>query len=252
MKRIKYSAIIDRDRLHDLRTGLLTWFGENGRQLPWRETRDPYAVLVSEILLHQTTVEVVEPVYRRFLETFPTVGALADAPLSDIKAITDPLGYKVRGRWLKDIAVAVARDHGGRVPDELETLMTLPGVGRYTAGACLSFAYEQPAGVLDTNVARIVGRLFLVSGERAGAERLHKLWALAEAIVPDEDAWAFNQGLMDFGSLVCTARKPACLLCPFHDWCPSGGAGARAAEGGVGVVFWERPRPPRRKAGEAS
>jgi A/G-specific adenine glycosylase len=163
------------------------------------------------------------------------------------------LGYKVRGRWLKDIAAAVVTQYGGRVPDSLEDLMALPGVGRYTAGACLSFAFERPAGVLDTNVARIVGRLFAIPKEPGGAERLHRLWALAEAIVPTEDAWAFNQALMDFGSLVCTARKPACLLCPFRSWCPSGGEGSRAAEGttGAGVVFWERPRPVRARRGAA-
>jgi A/G-specific adenine glycosylase len=247
VKRVKYWAVVDAQRLGDLRTRLIAWFSNEGRVLPWRETRDPYAILVSEILLHQTTVATVSPVYERFLARFPTVSDLAQAPLDEIKAITDPLGYKVRGSWLSAIARAVVRDYDGRVPDTLEALMSLPGVGRYTAGAVLAFAYGRAAGILDTNVARVMARLFRIGESPGGAERLHRLWALAEAVVPETDPWRFNQGLMDLGATVCRARKPACLTCPLAELCPSRGlTGGVAAEGEPdGVMFWERPRPAR-------
>jgi A/G-specific adenine glycosylase len=248
VKRVKYWAVIDADRLRQIRSAVIDWFEAEARDLPWRHTRDPYAVLVSEILLHQTTVQTVLPVYRQFLEAFPTVQALAAAPLTAVKAITDPLGYKVRGRWLKEIAQAVVERWQGRFPDALEELMQLPGVGRYTAGAVLTFAYQQPAGVLDTNVARVVSRLFLVGPRPGGAERLHRLWALAEALVPPDRPWLFNQGIMELGAVVCRARKPLCLTCPLYSVCPSRGTDVhRAAEAEpVGVQFWERPRPSRR------
>jgi A/G-specific adenine glycosylase len=244
LKRVKYAAIIEGERLRGFQDRLLTWFKEAGRDLPWRRTRDPYAILVSEILLHQTTVQVVAPVYERFLREFPTVRDLAAADLERVKAITDPLGYKVRGRWLKAIAEAVVQDFDGRVPDQLDDLMRLPGVGRYTAGAVLAFAFGTPAGVLDTNVARIMARFFAITAP-PGADRLHRLWALAEAVVPAQDPWSFNQGLMDLGAEVCRARKPLCLVCPVADLCPVGlGQGSTAAEhaDGVGVVFWVKPR----------
>jgi A/G-specific adenine glycosylase len=244
MKRIKYEAVVDPLRLATFRRTILTWFEEEGRSLPWRETRDPYAVLVAEILLHQTTVQTVIPVYRRFLAAFPDVRTLAAAPLEAVKAITDPLGYKIRGAWLKAIAETVVTRFGGRVPDTLEGLMSLPGVGRYTAGACLAFAFERRAGVLDTNVMRVLARYFGLPAPRRADDR-HRLWALAESVVPPEAPWAFNQGLMDFGAVVCRARKPLCLTCPLAPGCPSRGisAGLVAASGDpVGVWFWERPR----------
>ncbi|MCL8207626.1 MAG: A/G-specific adenine glycosylase [Actinomycetia bacterium] len=244
MKRIKYEAVVDPGRLGTFRRTILTWFREEGRSLPWRETRDPYAVLVAEILLHQTTVQTVIPVYRRFLEAFPDIRALAAAPLEAVKAITDPLGYKVRGKWLKAIAETVVERFDGSLPDTLEGLMSLPGVGRYTAGACLAFAFERPAGVLDTNVTRVLARYFGLGPPRTADDR-HRLWALAETVVPPEAPWAFNQGLMDFGAVVCRARKPLCLTCPLAETCPSRGvaAGLAASSGEPrGVWFWERPR----------
>ncbi len=252
MTRIKYWAVVEPSRLAQIHDGVVNWFQEEGRDLPWRHTRDPYAILVSEILLHQTTVATVLPVYRRFLEAFPTVEALAAAPLESVKAITDPLGYKVRGAWLKRIAASVLSEFAGQVPDTLEALMALPGVGRYTAGAVLTFAHQKPAGILDTNVGRVLSRLFAIPAKPAGAERWHRLWALAEAVVPADRAWAFNQGLMELGALVCRARKPLCLTCPLFAVCPSRGTGAGlAAEGEpVAVQFWERPRPSRRKSPE--
>lgn len=246
MKRIKYRAIVDKTRLEALQEGILSWFAREGRDLPWRHTHDPYAILVSEILLHQTTVATVAPVYREFMAQFPTVGTLADAPVEKVKAITDPLGYKVRGTWLKEIATAVQGRHGGTVPATLEELMDLPGVGRYTAGAVLSFAYLKPAGVLDTNVQRILRRFFGVA--ELGTDATHRLWALAEAVVPPEAAWGFNQGLMDFGATVCKAKKPQCGTCALRPGCPSADGGMTAGSGDpIGVMFWEREKAPRVK-----
>ncbi len=255
MKRLKYWAVIDARRLAALHERLPAWFAREGRPLPWRRTRDPYAIVVSEILLHQTTVATVTPVYERFMLRFPTVADLAEAPLREVKAITDPLGYKVRGAWLSAIARVVVEEWAGHFPDSLEDLMALPGVGRYTAGAVLSFAYGRPAGILDTNVARVLARLFRVSSEPGGAERLHRLWALAEAVVPENDAWQFNQALMDLGATVCRARKPSCLACPLADLCPSRGLAMEAAASNDpdGVMFWERPKEKRgRQADTAS
>jgi len=137
---------------------VLDWYAANGRDLPWRKTRDPYAILVSEILSHQTQIARVVPVYRRLLGRYPTVQTLARAPLREVKAITDPLGYKIRGEWLHGAALQVADRFGGVFPATLEELRGLPGVGRYTAGAVMSFAHHRDAPVLDTNVARVLRR----------------------------------------------------------------------------------------------
>ncbi len=233
MKRMKYSAEIEQAALQVFRRGVAGWYSENGRDLPWRKTRDPYAIIVSEIMLHQTTVTTVEPVFTRFMDTFPTLDALHQAPLEAVKAITDPLGYKIRGQWLKGIADAVVEQHGGEWPRTVEGLMALPGVGRYTAGAVLSFAFGIDAPILDTNVKRVLGRYFGVEYRDSRAEIQHQLWALAERVVPPGEAIHFNQAIMDFGAMVCTARKPACTICPVYNLCVSAAgpeAGAAAAE----------------------
>ncbi|PSR24119.1 MAG: adenine glycosylase [Sulfobacillus acidophilus] len=229
MKRIKYQADIDSQTLETLQAGMLGWYRQYGRELPWRQTRDPYAVIVSEIMLHQTTVNTVVPVYLRFMEKFPTVFDLASAPLEEVKHITDPLGYKVRGQWLKNIAEVIVTEHEGEWPKTLEGWMALPGVGRYTAGAVLSFAFEQDAAILDTNVRRVLGRYFGIAYRETRAEVVHRLWALAEAIVPKGEAFHFNQALMDFGAMVCTARHPACTICPVVDQCVTVGEGVPEA-----------------------
>lgn len=232
MKRIKYVAEVWPEALAGFQQGVMTWYRQYGRDLPWRRTQDPYAIIVSEIMLHQTTVTTVGPVYAQFLERFPTVEVLHAAPLEEVKSITDPLGYKVRGQWLKDIAAAVVEEHGGRWPDTVEGLMSLPGVGRYTAGAVLSFAFGMDAPIVDTNVKRVLGRYFGISYRETRAEVQHHLWALAEAVLPAGQASVFNQALMDFGAMLCTARKPACIICPAFQFCQSAAlpAGQAAAE----------------------
>ena len=196
---------------------VLDWYAANGRDLPWRRTRDPYAILVSEILSHQTQIARVLPVYRRLLGRYPTIQALARARLREVKAITDPLGYKIRGEWLHGAALLVADRFGGVFPATLEELRGLPGVGRYTAGAVMSFAHHRDAPVLDTNVARVLRRHFGIKvGPRA---RTRELWTLATAVIPRGKGYLINQALMDVGALVCRARNPRCAACPLRRSC---------------------------------
>ncbi len=212
-------AVIEPGVLEFFQRELLAWYEAEGRDLPWRRTEDPYAILVSEIMLQQTQVRTVLPYYERFLERFPSLEALAAAPLDEVKAITDPLGYKVRGERLKRIAETAVERYGGALPDREEDLLALPGIGRYTAGAVRSFAFRQDAPILDTNVLRLLVRLFAPPTEGGGAALLRRLWALAEAVIPSGKGYVFNQALMDFGAQVCTARRPICLFCPLRPIC---------------------------------
>jgi A/G-specific adenine glycosylase len=212
-------AVIDPTVLADLQRELLAWYAAEGRDLPWRHTEDPYAILVSEIMLQQTQVRTVLPYYERFLERFPDFAALAAAPLDEVKAITDPLGYKARGERLKRIAETTVQYHAGRLPEDEAALLALPGVGRYTAGAIRSFAFRQDAPILDTNVLRLLMRLLAPPREGGPAKLLRRLWALANAVIPPGKGYVFNQALMDFGAQVCTARRPICLFCPLRPHC---------------------------------
>jgi A/G-specific adenine glycosylase len=195
---------------------VLGWYAVNGRDLPWRKTRDPYPILVSEVLSHQTQIARVLPVYARLLGRYPSIHALAQAPLADVKAITDPLGYKVRGGWLHAAALRVA-DSGGVFPATIEELRRLPGVGRYTAGAVMSFAHHADAPMLDTNVARLLRRHFGVAVPARA--RTRQLWDLAAAVIPKGQGYLINQALMDLGALVCRSRAPRCNECPLARSC---------------------------------
>jgi A/G-specific adenine glycosylase len=198
---------------------LLAWYRRHGRDLPWRRTREPYRILVSEIMLQQTQVERVLPKYRQFLTRYPTMEALAAAPVGDVRRLWYPLGYNVRPLRLHAIACETMARYGGRLPDSADTLRRLPGVGRYTAGAILAFAHGRDVAVLDTNVRRVLGRVFL------GPRRLRRLrgekalWELAEALVPRGRGYDFNQALMDFGATWCTPRRPRCVRCPMRAFC---------------------------------
>jgi A/G-specific adenine glycosylase len=209
--------VISRGRRRSFQQRVLAWYAANGRDLPWRRTRDPYAILVSEVLSHQTQISRVLPVYQRLLRRYPTVTALARAPLAEVKAITDPLGYKIRGRWLHAAALRVADRPGGTFPETLAELQQLPGVGRYTAGAVMSFAYQRDAPVLDTNVARLLRRHFGVDAP-PGA-RTSELWSLAGAVIPRGKGYLINQALMDLGAMICRARNPRCVTCPLRRSC---------------------------------
>jgi A/G-specific adenine glycosylase len=199
---------------------LLRWYARHGRDLPWRRTRRPYRVLVSEVMLQQTQVDRVLPKYREFLRHYPTMKQLAAAPVEDVRRLWYPLGYNARPLRLHAIARETVARYRGRLPADAERLRALPGIGRYTAGAILSFAYGRDAAVLDTNVRRVLGRVFF--SPRAAARTPERtFWALAETLVPAGRGYDFNQALMDFGATWCTPRRPRCRPCPMRSFCKS-------------------------------
>jgi A/G-specific adenine glycosylase len=201
------------------RARLLTWYRRHGRDLPWRRTADPYHILVSEVMLQQTQVDRVVPKYAEWLEKYPSLHALAEAPERDVSMTWYPLGYNVRPKRLQSIAREAVTRYGGRLPDDEKTLLSFKGIGEYTAGAIRSFAFGQRAAILDTNVARVLLRVFVGAGDpKAHAMKRH-LWAVSEALVPMRHVFDFNQALMDFGALVCAAKKPKCLVCPMTKDC---------------------------------
>jgi A/G-specific adenine glycosylase len=197
---------------------LLAWYRRHRRNLPWRHTRDPYHILVSEIMLQQTQVDRVVPKYREWLARYPSVESLAQARLREVREAWYPLGYNIRPVRLREIARAALRRYRGRIPDTREELLTLRGIGPYTAGAVLSFAYRKDAPILDTNVRRVLRRVFLGDRETPTDK---SLWALSAALLPPGKAYDFNQALMDFGATVCTARRPRCPACPLARTCAS-------------------------------
>jgi A/G-specific adenine glycosylase len=203
-------------RIQAIRPLLLTWFEHSARDLPWRRTRDPYRIMVSEIMLQQTQVDRVIPKYLAFLEQFPTVEALAAAPTAEVIRAWAGLGYNRRAVNMQRAARAVLETHGGRFPREVDALLSLPGIGPYTAGAIACFAFEADVGFMDTNIRRVVRRLFF-RGDEAPAER--ELLAIAAAAVPAGQGWAWNQAIMELGALVCTAAVPQCWRCPLRQHC---------------------------------
>ncbi len=200
---------------------LLGWYDRHRRDLPWRRTDDPYHILVSEVMLQQTQVDRVIPKYHEFLARYPTFGSLAGARASDVKRAWYPLGYNIRPVHLQGIARETVARYGGRLPDDARALRSMRGIGRYTAGAILSFAYGHHTAIVDTNVRRVLGRVFL------GPRRLERLrgqkaiWDLAQALLPQRRGYDYNQALMDFGATWCTARAPRCRSCPMKPLCLS-------------------------------
>jgi len=201
---------------------LLAWWARAARDLPWRRTRDPYRVLVSEFMLQQTQVARVAEYYPRFLERFPDLETLARARPRAVREAWDGLGYYARASNLHALARVVSRDHDGKLPDVPEELVKLPGVGPYTAGAVATFAYEKPVPAVDTNVARVVRRVFFASRISHPASR--QIWDLTRTLVPKNGkrAWKFNQAIMELGALICVARKPRCEQCPLRPDCKTG------------------------------
>lgn len=200
---------------------LLAWYAIHQRKLPWRKTRDPYRILVSEVMLQQTQVDRVEPKYREFLKRYPTVEALAEARAPELRRVWYPLGYNIRPFRLRGIARRAVRENRGRIPNTHEGLLAMDGIGRYTAGAVLSFAYQQDAAIVDTNVARLLSRYFGVRGDRKRGSVQRRLWRLAEMIIPRGKGYLINQAMMDLGAMVCTARSPNCPRCPLKRTCRS-------------------------------
>jgi A/G-specific adenine glycosylase len=199
-----------------VQSALLEWYARQARDLPWRRTRDPYAILVAEIMLQQTQVDRVIPKWHAWLQRFPTLEDLARATRADAIRAWQGLGYNLRAVRLHAIACQVVAEYGGELPSSVPELMRLKGIGRYTAGAVACFAYEQPVAMVDTNVRRVLSRVFEV--EPARVENM------ADQVVPTEVGYAWNQALMDLGATVCRANRPLCLVCPLLAHC----AGPRA------------------------
>lgn len=198
---------------------LLEWYDQSKRDLPWRRTRDPYAIWVSEIMLQQTRVETVIPYWTNFMESFPTIQTLADAPEEDVLKRWEGLGYYSRVRNLQQAAREVQEQYGGKVPHEMEEMLSLPGVGSYTAGAVLSIAYDKDVPAVDGNVLRVLSRLFAVR-EDVGKQSVRKEFErVAQVLIPAGKARFFNQALMEFGATVCIPKSPRCLQCPLQSVC---------------------------------
>jgi A/G-specific adenine glycosylase len=203
------------------RRRLLAWYRANGRDLPWRRTDDPYHILVSEVMLQQTQVDRVLPKYHEWLGRYPSLAALASADEQEVAQTWRPLGYNIRPRRLHAIARESVARFGGELPSDEATLLSFKGIGAYTAGAIRSFAFGQRAAILDTNVARVLYRVFVGRGDPKAHAMKRRLWAMSEALVPRAHVFDFNQALMDLGAVVCTARKPKCTGCPMTALCRS-------------------------------
>lgn len=196
---------------------LLKWYAIYGRALPWRKTSNPYHILVSEVMLQQTQVDRVVPKYHEFLNRYPTFKDLAEAPVKDVKQTWYPLGYNIRPERLHSIACETVERYGGKLPNDQDQLLSFKGIGRYTAGAIRSFAFNEDAPILDTNVIRVLHRVFIAKGDPKAQKA--KLWELSEALIPRGKGYDFNQAIMDFGAICCTARTPSCQKCPMRPIC---------------------------------
>lgn len=202
-----------------LRTKLLSWFRANQRTLPWRTTRDPYAIWVSEVMLQQTQVTTVIPFFQKFLQRFPTVAMLAAATEQEVLQCWEGLGYYRRARHLHQAAQFLMEHHRGSIPNDAEQAEELPGWGRYTVGAVLSQAYDARLPIVDANVARILVRLFAWHDELSSKTTQEWLWQQADSLLPSKHVGDFNQAWMELGQTICTTGEPSCLLCPLRDMC---------------------------------
>ena len=210
---------LDSSEIRAIRDDLLAWYRDSARDLPWRRTRDPYRILVSEVMLQQTQVDRVIPKYHAFLEAFPRLQALAGAPTAEVIRAWSGLGYNRRAVNLQRTAQAVVERFDSEMPRDLADLRDLPGIGPYTAGAIACFAFEQDVGFFDTNIRRVLHRVLL--GPELPKERIttREMQSLADELVPNGQGYQWNQALMELGAVICTARKPACLACPLQHHC---------------------------------
>jgi A/G-specific adenine glycosylase len=202
-----------------VRLGLVSWYEQGHRDLPWRRDRDPYRIMVSELMLVQTTVAAVIPYFERFLEQFPTVTALAEADEAAVLKAWEGLGYYRRARQLHAAAKQVVRDHSGAIPRDPEALRALPGVGRYIAGAIRSFAFDLAAPVVEANTERVLARLIAWDQDLKSAVSHARLWQAAERLVPSQSPGRFNQALIELGASICSQKEPSCLVCPLGREC---------------------------------
>jgi len=217
---------ISDDAAGDFSRSIRRWFRRNSRDLPWRRTRDPYQILVSELMLQQTQVSRVVPRYGEFLYEFPTLASVARAKQSRVTEAWSGLGYYARARNLHKLAREITdrgRDASATLPSDPRQLRKLPGIGAYTAGAVASFAYERRAPLVDTNVARVLARVFAPGATLKTSAGSRRIWAIAERVLPrtGRSGWTHNQGLLELGALVCTARVKRCEICPVVRLCRS-------------------------------
>ena len=222
-----------------MQEALISWWAASGRDLPWRRTRDPWAVLVSELMLQQTQVPRVVGRWEAFLDEFPTPAACAARPAGDVVTAWAGLGYNRRALNLHRCAVAVVERHGGELPESLDDLLALPGIGPYTARAVLVFAFEHDIGLVDTNAGRFLSRAG--AGRRLGVKEAQ---VLADSLVPEGRGWAWGQAVFDLGALVCVRRGPRCGECPIRSWCAWATAGfpePDPIEGSAGISGGQSP-----------
>ena len=211
---------ISKKTAKELNKRVLLYFEQYQRKMPWRETKNPYAIWISEIMLQQTRVSTVIPYYNRWLEKFPTAHTLAEAPLDHVLSEWAGLGYYSRARNLHRAAKEISANHKGQLPQSLEELRKLPGIGRYTAGAIASIAFRQNAPLVDGNVSRLFSRLFCIEDEIKSNTAIKKIWSIAEKIVVEsKNPGDYNQGLMELGATVCTPTNPSCEICPLSNLC---------------------------------
>ncbi|MCX7623464.1 MAG: A/G-specific adenine glycosylase, partial [Thermomicrobium sp.] len=215
-----FGEAIPEQEIEFVRERVQRWFAREARDLPWRRTRDPYRILVSEVMLQQTQAERVIPFYEAFVTRFPTLERLAAAPLAEVIAAWGGLGYNRRAVYLWRAARQIVERYGGAFPRDRRELERLPGVGRYTAGAVLCFAFGEPVAFWDTNIARVLTRVFVGPEARLTGRQLDEL---AGRVLPRDRAYAWNQALMELGARVCTNRRPRCGQCPVREVCRSAG-----------------------------
>jgi A/G-specific adenine glycosylase len=228
------------------RTLLLKWFARHARDLPWRRTRDPYRIWVSEVMLQQTQVATVVDYFTRFIAAFPTIEVLAAADEHDVLRLWEGLGYYRRARGLHRAAGVIVREHRGQFPREPDAVRRLPGIGRYTAGAVLSIAFDQPQPILEANTIRLYSRLLAYRGPIHSVAGQQVLWHLAEALLPRRGAGQVNQALMELGATICLPREPRCATCPVMTLCPT------HAQGLHSEIPAARPKPQIEQVREAA
>jgi A/G-specific adenine glycosylase len=211
--------MIPENQLPNFRQNLLVWFSQFQRNLPWRQSKDPYRVWLSEIMLQQTRVAAVIPYYERFLARFPTVQALADAPLEEVLRLWSGLGYYSRARNLQSAAQVIVAEHGSIFPSSPEAALALPGIGNYTAAAVLSIAFDEKLAALDGNVARVLARLGAIKSDLRAGPKWQALQRTADALLDPNNPGDWNQSMMELGATICAPRSPQCLLCPVQEFC---------------------------------
>jgi A/G-specific adenine glycosylase len=211
--------MIARNKIKNLQSHLLNWYDKQKRDMPWRKNRDPYGILVSEFMLQQTQVKTVIPYYKQWMKSFPTAKKLATSDESNVMKHWEGLGYYSRARNLRKSAINIQHEFKGKVPDSMENILKLPGVGRYTAGAVLSIAFDKKVPVLDGNVKRVLSRLFLLNENGNNKKSEIRLWGTMEDLLPEKRCGDFNQAFMELGATICLPKNPFCKKCPLKQLC---------------------------------